>query len=93
MRSSGSPVLGGNMTNVQKSLYKSISYRIISVALTFGISYFITGSLTAATAIVSIDAVLKMIVYFYHERAWSRIYKKYKTEHYSKKGMMKSHKQ
>ena len=81
------------MTNVQKSLYKSISYRVISVLLTFGISYFVTGSLTAASAIVSIDAVLKMVVYFYHERAWSRIYNKYKREEPSKKGMMKAHKQ
>ena len=81
------------MTNVQKSLYKSISYRVISVLLTFGISYFITGSLTAASAIVSIDAVLKIVVYFYHERAWSKIYNKYKIEEPSKKAMKSAHKQ
>ena len=56
------------MTNKQKSLFKSISYRVISILLTFVISYLITGSLTAASAIVSIDSILKVIVYYYHER-------------------------
>ena len=81
------------MTNVQKSLYKAVSYRVISIILTFGISYFVTGSLAAASAIVSIDAVLKMFVYFGHERMWSRIYNKYKREAVSDAGHKSAHKQ
>ncbi len=81
------------MTNKQKSLLKSVSYRVISILLTFAISYLITGSLTAASAIVSIDSVFKVIVYYYHERIWSSIYKKFKKPKDSKKPMMNAHKQ
>ena len=81
------------MTNKQKSLYKSLSYRLISIALTFTIGYAVTGSVALASAIVGFDSAVKVVFYYYHERAWSRIYNKYKSEHYSKKGMMKAHKQ
>ena len=81
------------MTNKQKSLGKSLSYRFISVIMTFGISYAITGDTSVAATIVGIDSVFKMVMFYYHERAWSKIYKKYKPEHHSKKGMMKAHKQ
>ena len=81
------------MTNKQKSLFKSISYRVISILLTFVISYLITGSLTAASAIVSIDSILKVIVYYYHERMWSKVYKKFREQKSSKKPMMNAHKQ
>ncbi len=81
------------MTNQQKSMYKALSYRTISVMLTFGISYTITGSIKAAGAIVSVDAVLKMIVYYGHERLWSKLYKKFKAQKPSSKPMMNAHKQ
>ena len=81
------------MTNKQKSLYKAISYRIISVAITFVISYFITGSLKEASAIVSIDVVLKLAVYYYHERLWHKIYKKYRVREPTNKWQYESHKQ
>ena len=64
------------MTSMQKALYKSVSYRLISVSITFVISYYITGDVAVAGAIMSADAVIKMIVYFYHERLWRLIYKK-----------------
>ena len=81
------------MTNVQKSLYKSISYRLLSIVTTFTVSYFITGSLTIASAIVSIDAIIKMVIYFVHERVWHRIYKKFKNSKDSDKWQYKAHKQ
>lgn len=80
------------MTNVQKSLYKSVSYRLISIVITFVVSYLATGSLTVASTIVSIDAVIKMFVYFAHERLWHEIYKKYKVKKVSKKAMKMAHK-
>ena len=80
------------MTNVQKSLYKSISYRLLSIITTFVVSYFITGSLTVASAIVSIDAGLKIAIYFVHERVWHRIYKKFKNSKLDK-WQYKAHKQ
>ena len=81
------------MTNKQKSLYKSISYRVISIIMTFSIAHVVTGNTAIAASIVGIDTILKVIFYYYHERAWSRIYKKYKTESISSQGMKNAHKQ
>ena len=78
------------MTNVQKSLYKSISYRGLSIITTFVVSFLITDNLAVATTIVSIDAGVKIVLYFIHERVWHRIYKKFKN---SDKWQYKAHKQ
>ena len=53
-------------------LYKSVSYRIRSVIITFVISLALTGNMSIAGSIASIDAVIKFVVYFLHERAWGK---------------------
>ena len=53
-------------------LYKSVSYRILSVIITFVISLALTGNMSIAGSIASIDAVIKFVVYFLHERAWGK---------------------
>lgn len=53
-------------------LYKSISYRILSVIITFVISLALTGNMSIAGSIAGIDAVIKFVVYFLHERAWGK---------------------
>jgi uncharacterized membrane protein len=37
------------------------------------ISWIITGKLAVAAAIVSVEIVVKLIVYFWHERIWNAI--------------------
>ncbi len=53
-------------------LYKSISYRVLSVMITFVISLALTGNMSIAGSIAGIDAVIKFVVYFLHERAWGK---------------------
>jgi len=53
-------------------LYKSISYRVLSVIITFVISLALTGNMSIAGSIAGIDAVIKFVVYFLHERAWGK---------------------
>ena len=53
-------------------LYKSVSYRILSVMITFSISLALTGNLNMAGSIASIDAVIMFVVYFLLERAWGK---------------------
>ncbi|MAJ76180.1 MAG: hypothetical protein CBD78_04150, partial [Candidatus Thioglobus sp. TMED218] len=36
------------------------------------ISYFITRSLKIAAAIGSIEVLTKMVLYYFHERAWNK---------------------
>lgn len=53
-----------------KSLLKSISWRIVGTADTIIISYFITGELVMALSIGSVEVFSKIILYYFHERAW-----------------------
>lgn len=65
--------------------YKSISYRILSIIVTFVISFILTGDFTMAGSIASIDAVIKFAMYFLHEQAWGHIFKKMKQKRKAQK--------
>ena len=58
----------------KRSLVKTITYRAVIVVMVFIISYFITGKTSQAIAITSWNAVLATIIYYFHERVWSRIH-------------------
>ena len=57
----------------KRSLAKATTYRILSVSLTFLISFGITGKLSWATAIAGTEALTKMFLYYGHERIWNKI--------------------
>ncbi len=56
-----------------RSVVKAVSWRVVGTFDTLLVSWFATGDLTMATSIASIDFVTKMILYFFHERAWNAI--------------------
>lgn len=56
-----------------KSLLKTFSWRFIGTIDTIAISYFITGEVKAAISIGSIELFTKMILYYFHERAWAKV--------------------
>lgn len=58
---------------VKRSLAKTISWRIIGTLDTLILSWIIVGEVKTAAAIASVEFVSKMILYFFHERAWSKI--------------------
>ncbi|WP_028289043.1 DUF2061 domain-containing protein [Olleya sp. ITB9] len=58
---------------IKRSLLKTISWRIIGTLDTVLISYLITGTLKMAISIGGIELVSKMVLYFFHERAWNKI--------------------
>ncbi|MCR4378198.1 MAG: DUF2061 domain-containing protein [Rhodospirillales bacterium] len=57
----------------RRSLAKTVSWRLTATIDTLLISYFVTGSLVLAGSIASFEVVTKMAIYYFHERAWSRI--------------------
>lgn len=61
------------MESAKRSLAKALTYRAWQSANTFLISLIVTGRLDMAAAIVSIEVVLKIFIYFFHERIWGRI--------------------
>jgi len=58
--------------NKSRSIGKSISWRILASCDTILISYLITGSIAIAATIGSIEVMTKMILYYFHERAWNK---------------------
>lgn len=58
-----------------KSLLKSVSWRIVGTIDTMIISYFITGRVTVAISIGSVEVITKTILYYFHERLWAHIHK------------------
>ncbi len=58
-----------------KSLMKSVSWRIVGTLDTMLISYIITGRITVAVSIGSVEVLTKTILYYFHERLWAHIHK------------------
>ncbi|MBV1909809.1 MAG: DUF2061 domain-containing protein [Kangiellaceae bacterium] len=56
-----------------RSIIKAFSWRFVSTCTTFAIVYLLTGELTLATSIAGVEVVIKMILYYFHERAWQRL--------------------
>ncbi|NRD23288.1 DUF2061 domain-containing protein [Winogradskyella litoriviva] len=59
--------------NIKRSIVKTISWRVVGTLATVTISYLITGTLALAFSIGGIELVSKMVLYFFHERAWTNI--------------------
>ncbi len=56
-----------------RSIAKAISWRVIGTLDTLLISYLLTGEVSIAASIASIDFITKMFLYFFHERLWNKI--------------------
>jgi uncharacterized membrane protein len=59
--------------NIKRSIVKTISWRVVGTLATVTISYVITGTLALAFSIGGIELVSKMVLYFFHERAWNNL--------------------
>jgi len=58
-----------------KSILKSVSWRIVGTIDTMVISYIITGRITIALSIGSVEVITKTILYYFHERLWAHIHR------------------
>ncbi len=59
--------------NIKRSLLKTVSWRAVGTITTVTVSYIITGTMALAFSIGGIELVSKMVLYFFHERAWNNI--------------------
>jgi uncharacterized membrane protein len=55
-----------------KSLLKTISWRIVGTIDTMVIAYFLTGEVTVAVSIGSVEVFTKLFLYYVHERVWNK---------------------
>jgi uncharacterized membrane protein len=58
-----------------KSILKSVSWRLVGTLDTMVISYFITGRVTVALSIGSVEVVTKTVLYYFHERLWAHVHR------------------
>jgi uncharacterized membrane protein len=58
-----------------KSALKAVTWRMVGTLDTMVISYIITGKVSVALSIGSIEVFTKMILYYFHERLWAHIHR------------------
>lgn len=58
------------MVAKKRHILKTISWRIIGTLDTMVLSWIITGSLKLGVTIGSVEVITKMVLYYFHERAW-----------------------
>ncbi len=56
-----------------RSVAKALSWRVIGTLDTLVVSYVLTGKISIAASIASVDFLTKMVLYFFHERLWNAI--------------------
>lgn len=59
--------------SILRSMAKTVTWRILATVDTFVLSWLITGNLTYALGIAGFEVLTKMVLYFFHERAWARV--------------------
>ena len=63
----------GHVESHSRSIVKAVSYRILGSTTTAVIFYVLTGKLSLSLGAGALDMVLKIGVYFIHERIWNHI--------------------
>jgi uncharacterized membrane protein len=56
-----------------RSFVKSLSYRIWGTVSSWAVVYVITGKGSLAALIAFWETVVKVFIYYFHERAWNKI--------------------
>lgn len=57
----------------KRSLFKTISWRVLASIDTFLISWLISGKISIGISIATLEVITKLIIYYFHERAWDKI--------------------
>jgi uncharacterized membrane protein len=56
-----------------RSVLKGITWRLIATATTILVAFLITGKTDIALKIGAMEFVVKLLVYYAHERAWQNV--------------------
>lgn len=61
------------MPTKKRSIVKTITFRVIATIATVLLVWIFTGNISLAGIVGGIDLLVKTILYYFHERAWSKI--------------------
>lgn len=56
-----------------RSIAKGISWRILATLATIALVYIFTGNISLSLGIGLVEVILKIILYYFHERIWNKI--------------------
>jgi len=56
-----------------RSLLKTLSWRIVATSTTILLVFLLTENLVLSASVGSLEAVIKTIVYYLHERLWNML--------------------
>ena len=57
----------------KRTLAKTMTWRVTASLTTFFIAWILTGDLLIGASIGSIEAIVKVFLYYFHERIWNNI--------------------
>ena len=57
----------------ERSIVKSISWRIVATLTTMILVFIFTGQIVLALSVGIIEIILKIMFYYLHERSWNKI--------------------
>lgn len=66
---------------IKRHIFKTITWRIIATGTTILLAWLFTKDVSVALTFGAVEVVIKMLLYFFHERAWYK---------YSKFGIKKN---
>ena len=63
------------MVSYKRHALKTVTWRIVGTLDTFILSWVITGSWKTGLTIGGVEVITKMVLYYFHERAWYKFSK------------------
>ena len=61
------------MDTHSRSLLKTVSWRLTATVITAGVTFVLTGRGDLALTVGLVDTGSKFVIYYLHERIWSRV--------------------
>ena len=61
------------MESHKRSIAKALSWRAIATVITAIVAWVITGQVKTAITIGACDTIIKLTVYYLHERTWNHV--------------------
>jgi uncharacterized membrane protein len=61
------------METHKRSIVKSVTFRILATIITLVVVWIFTRDIVISGSVTITENLLKMIVYYFHERAWTGI--------------------
>lgn len=60
------------MDSKKKSIFKTVSWRIIAIIISYIVLYIYTKSASMSLEVVLIGNIISMVGYYFHERVWGK---------------------